>query len=63
MGIGPGRGIPCGGGEPCGLDPDGGVHLVGSGGIDLTPPESDDGPEAGRSGGPHFDGIGEDCEL
>src|SRR2546425_3026371 len=33
MGMGPGRGIPWGGREPGGLvDPDGGVHLVGSGG-------------------------------
>jgi len=64
IGIGPGRGIPWGGGDPCGLDdPDGGLHLVGNGGIDLTPPVSDDGPVPGRSGGPHFDGTGEDCEL
>src|SRR5467141_3225010 len=64
IGTGPGRGIPGGGGVPCGLvDPDWGLHLVGSGGMDLTPPVSDDGPVVGRSGGPHFDGTGEDCEL
>jgi hypothetical protein len=63
IGMGPGRGIPWGGGDPCGLgDPDGGVHFVGSGGMDLTPVVSDEGPVAGLSGGPHFDGTGEDCE-
>ena len=63
MGIGPGRGIPWGGGDPCGLgELDGGVHLVGSGGMDLTPVVSDEGPVAGRSEEPHFDGTGEDCE-
>jgi hypothetical protein len=44
------------------VDPEGGVHLVGRGGIDLTPPVSDC-PVLGRSGEPHFDGTGEDCEL
>jgi len=64
MGMGPGRGIPCGGGEPGVLvDPDCGVHLVGSGGIALTPEVSEDGGIPGRSGGAHFDGTAEDCEL
>jgi len=64
MGMGAGRGIPWGGGEPCGyVDPDDGVHLVGSGGIDLTPEVSEDGAIRGRSGGAHFDGTAEDCEL
>jgi len=64
MGMGPGRGIPWGAREPGGLvDPDGGVHLVGSGGIDLTPEVSEDGAIPGRSGGAHFEGTGDDCEL
>ena len=37
--------------------------MVGSGGMDLTPLVSDAGGIVGRSGGPHFDGTGEDCEL
>ena len=45
------------------MDPDGGVHLVGSGGIDLTPEVSEDGAIRGRSGGAHFDGTAEGCEL
>jgi hypothetical protein len=65
MGIGPGRGTPWVGGEPCGLlDPEDGVHLVGRGGIDLTPVDSDGWPIGGRSVGvAHFDGTGDDCEL
>ena len=64
MGIRPGRGMPGGGGALCGLvDPDVGVHLVGRGGMDLTPGVSEDGSIPGRSGGAHFDGIAEDCEL
>jgi hypothetical protein len=44
--------------------PEGGVHLVGRGGIDLTPVDSDDGPVTGRSVGvPHFEGTGDDCEF
>ncbi len=46
------------------IDPDGGVHFVGRGGIDLTPVDSDGGPVDGRSvGEAHFDGTGDDCEL
>src|SRR2546422_11211949 len=62
MGMGPGRGIPWGGREPGGLvDPDGGVHLVGSGGVDLISEGLGGGAVSGGVGGGHFVGNGEDC--
>ncbi len=44
--------------------PEGGVHFVGKGGMDLTPVDSEDDPASERSAGlAHFEGTGDDCEL
>src|SRR5213592_635364 len=62
-GNGPGLGNPCwGGGLSCGVVvPAGGLHFVGSGGIDFTPP-SGHWPVPGLSAGEaHLDGTGVDC--
>src|SRR3989441_13154873 len=64
MGMGPGRGIPWGGREPGGLvDPDGGVHLVGSGGVDFFSGGFGGGGVSGWGGGGHFLGGGGECGV